>query len=397
MATASILGLPRSPGSWEGDAAIPPPRSARPRRRGRAAAPAAQNSRKHRSDVFGAAAEHRPPRQSPGRPCRAPLPSPAAAFLAVSAFCARRPRCRPPLPHRPWGRGCRCRPQDGSTAPGPRPGTSAATPSWAVVQPAPFGQAALMPRGDTTRRWRQSLWQGGSHRVLAPPTAARAPGLALALSGPRRAHPGKGQTERDAAPERRRRGKWGAAPVARSGRGGQGRAEPGRAGPGGAAGGEEPGGGGDEPRSVCPCPEGTWPPRRQRYLGQSRSGAPRRAGNGGRRGCKRRGREAAGLGTGAAGPAEQSHPRRTPRHPRDSPGAAAAGSTGRDGRSGREGAPPGAGARRQRERSPTGPAAAAARRELTADDGAAPLISHRVIGRIAYTFPLTSGIDRREL
>lgn len=115
-------------------------------------------------------------------------------------------------------------------------------------------------------------------------------------------------------------------PVALVGKGGgagQGRAGPGGDGRGGAI------GGGVEPPSARPHPEGTWPRRRRRYLGQSRrdsqsppgsrSGAPRRAGTGGRAArpapaaaLTARLRESLGpgrAGAGAVGPRERSRER----------------------------------------------------------------------------------------
>lgn len=152
------------------------------------------------------------------------------------------------------------------------------------------------PRGQPRRRKPQP---SGAPR--AAPGASRLP--RRRLGGTRQATvPASGTAPGRGTAEAPRPGRA-AVPVERGGRGG--RAGPGRAVPGARAG-EEPGGGGAEPRSARPRPEGTWPWRR--YLGQRRRARPEppegtepqvRAGCAPRRrGCESR---AGGAGCPAAG------------------------------------------------------------------------------------------------
>lgn len=190
----------------------------------------------------------------PGRGAGSPLAAPPALFGHGAFRSRRRPAAtlRAPGDNPPWRRGSpRAVTLGGS--PRRRRGASGLTPRAvrARASPAPPG-SSRPPSRHAAGTGRAGA--GGGAAVVAAAAAAR-PG------------PQKGQAASGAARARRA-----AAPVARSGRGGEGRAGPGRAAPG-ARGGEEPGGGGDEPRSARPRPEGTWPRRRRRYLGQSRRDA----------------------------------------------------------------------------------------------------------------------------
>lgn len=233
------------------------------------------------------------------------------------------------------------------------------------------------PRGQPRRRKPQP---SGAPR--AAPGASRLP--RRRLGGTRQATvPASGTAPGRGTAEAPRPGRA-AVPVERGGRGG--RAGPGRAVPGARAG-EEPGGGGAEPRSARPRPEGTWPWRR--YLGQRRRARPEppegtepqvRAGCAPRRrGCESR---AGGAGCPAAGQRGSARrgaehrggsAHRIPRHWRPPPGRPAA-----PGGSGGEAAVAargwGVGRARsasiaEKERSSTGPVAAVAHGGLMEEAG----------------------------
>lgn len=351
---------------------------------------------KTRRRCFGAAGlakEQRPPRQG-----LSPASLNRSRSLCAKAATAASRRAAP-APARAQVRRC-CRPQGSSRGARAPPETTAAPPgrgagSPLAAPPALFGHGAFRSRrrpaatllapGDNPP-WRRgsprAVTLGGSPRRRrgasgltpravraraspAPPGSSRPPsrhaagtgragagGGAAVVAAAAAARPGpqKGQAASGAARARRA-----AAPVARSGRGGEGRAGPGRAAPG-ARGGEEPGGGGDEPRSARPRPEGTWPRRRRRYLGQSRRdarsppGSPLRSAPTSRYGRAgsaappaSRGPDGAAAGAGVGKPRAWERGRRVPRRGAEPRGAALAELRGAGGTRGAASSPPPAG------------------------------------------------------
>lgn len=348
---------------------------------------------KTRRRCFGAAGlakEQRPPRQG-----LSPASLNRSRSLCAKAATAASRRAAP-APARAQVRRC-CRPQGSSRGARAPPETTAAPPgrgagSPLAAPPALFGHGAFRSRRRPAATLRApgdnppvaarvtescdprglpspppgSFWadpEGGEgagepgssrppSRHAAGTGRAGAGGGAAVVAAAAAARPGpqKGQAASGAARARRA-----AAPVARSGRGGEGRAGPGRAAPG-ARGGEEPGGGGDEPRSARPRPEGTWPRRRRRYLGQSRRdarsppGSPLRSAPTSRYGRAgsaappaSRGPDGAAAGAGVGKPRAWERGRRVPRRGAEPRGAPLAELRGAGGTRGAASSPPPAG------------------------------------------------------